>query len=115
MCVTLANTGVRPIIITNIYLNAGKQNLIINKIMVDFTAMDLKMEFPKELLPESSAEIHIPYSDLSKSIAMLLARGEIPANQNLKILATDTTSVRYFCKTELTPKRIVQIGGNENG
>jgi len=58
MHVTLANTGVRSITITNIYLVMGNLNLDINNIMVDFTATDLTMIFPQELLPENSIDIY---------------------------------------------------------
>ena len=103
------NTGIRPVIITNIYLNSGRKNLVINNLMVDFQSDDLRAKFPKELSPESIVEVYIPYSKLSDSFIDLLNRKEIAPNQKIKILATDTTSGKYYCKIRLTAKRIAKV------
>ena len=103
------NTGIRPVIITNIYLNSGRKNLVINNLMVDFQSDDLRAKFPKELSPESIVEVYIPYSKLSDSFIDLLNRKEIAPNQKIKILATDTTSGKYYCLQRLTAKRIAKV------
>lgn len=105
-CITIANIGVRPIIISNVYLNAGKKNLVINNLMEDFISNDGKIHFPKELSAENTVEIFISHDNLVKSFTKLLSNKEIYRNQKLKVLVSDTTGRRYFAKTGLTPNRI---------
>ena len=107
-CITISNTGIRPIIITNICLNAGEKNIIINKLMADLDPNRPGSNFPKDLSPESSFAVYISYADLSKSFIDLLNRHEISPNQKIKILATDTTSGKYYCKIKATAKRIAE-------
>lgn len=109
LCISLMNTGIRSVIITNIYLNAGKENLVINNLMVDYSSADFKVEFPKEIHPESTINIHIPYSQLSDSMTNVLNRKKINPNQKIKILATDTTLGKYYCKTKLKAKYIANM------
>lgn len=110
-CITISNTGIRPIIITNIYLTVGKKNLIINKLMTDLDPNNPGSNFPKELSPEGSFSVYIPYVELSKSFVDLLNRHEISPNQKVRILATDTTSGRHFCRINSTAKRLAENQG----
>lgn len=110
-CITISNTGIRPIIITNIYLNAGKKNIIINKLMTDLDPNHPGSNFPKELSPESSFAVYISYADLSKSFIDLLNRHEINPNQKIKILVTDTTSGEHYYEIKQTAKRIAENQG----
>ena len=71
-CITVSNTGIRPVIITNIYLHAGKKNLVINKLMTDLDVNNLGSVYPKELSPESSFAVYISYAKLSEAFSDLL-------------------------------------------
>ncbi|MDP4119608.1 MAG: hypothetical protein Q8876_00920 [Bacillota bacterium] len=110
-CITVSNTGIRPIIITNIYLNTGKNNLVINKLMTDIDHNNLGCHFPRELSPESSFAVYISYSELSKSFIDLLNRHEISPYQKIKVLVTDTTSGNHYCKIKTTAERIAKEKG----
>ena len=109
LCISLMNKGIRSVIITNIYLNAGHKNILINDLMVDFNSNNFKANFPKELSPESIFQVHIPYTQLSDLFAKLVNSKEIAPNQKIKILATDTTLGSYFCNTKLTALKIVKL------
>lgn len=106
--VSLANTGVRTIYISNICFKAGKKNLFATdeQLMLDFTRSDLKVIFPHELKPEMCMQVFIPYKKLSKEIFNLIKQKKISPKQKLKILALDTTSGKYFSKTIFTAKQI---------
>lgn len=109
LCISLMNTGIRPVIITNICLNVGHKNIFVNNYMVDFNSNDFKAIFPKELPPESIFQVNISYIQLSNLIDKVLNSKEITPNHKIKILVTDTTSGKYYCKTKLTAKNIVKI------
>lgn len=110
-CITISNTGIRSVIITNIYLNVGKKNLVINKLMTDLDPSNPGSNFPNELLPESSFSVYISYAELSKSFIELLNRHEISPHQKIKILATDTTSGKHYCNIKSTAKKIAKYQG----
>lgn len=110
-CITVSNTGIRPIIITNIYLNTGKKNVILNKLMVDLDPNHPGSVFPQALSPESSFDVYISYADLSKAFVDLINRHEISPNQKIKILVTDTTSGKHYCNIKETAKRIAKNQG----
>ena len=107
-CITTANTGVRPIIVTNIYLSTGKRNFVINNLMTDLDPNNHGTDFPNELTPESYFAVYISYKKLSEAFIDLLNRNEVNPNKKLKILVTDTTSGKHYCKTKLTAKRIAK-------
>lgn len=72
--------------------------------MTDLDPNNPGSNFPKELSPEGSFSVYIPYVELSKSFVDLLNRHEISPNQKVRILATDTTSGRHFCRINSTVK-----------
>jgi len=110
-CITIANTGIRSINITNIYLNAGKKNLVINKLMTELDPNNPEISFPKELSPEECFAVYISYERLSDTFNDLLKRNEIKPNQKIKILATDTTSGKHYCRMKTTARQIVKSRG----
>jgi len=109
--ITLANTGIRQIIITNIYLNAGKKNIVVNNLMADLDPNNPGSDFPKVLSPESSFAVFVSYEDLSNAFNDLLNRKEIRPNQKIRILATDTTAGKHYGKIKITAKRIAKNRG----
>lgn len=111
LCIAIANTGIRPIIITNIYLNAGRKNLIINTLMTNLDPYHQTIQFPIELSPEDSVSVYLPYAKLSMSFGDLLLKKEVRPKQVIKVLATDTTSGKHYCRTNLTAKKLSEIKG----
>ena len=57
LSISLANTGIRDVVITNIYLDTGTKKLVVNNLMVDFTNASLRVLFPKKIPPEEIAEV----------------------------------------------------------
>ena len=47
LSISLANTGIRDVVITNIYLDTGTKKLVVNSLMVDFTNENLCVCFLK--------------------------------------------------------------------
>jgi len=111
LCITIANTGIRPLIITNIYLNARRKNLIINPLMTNLDSNHPRIQFPIELSPEDSVSVYLPYAKLSTSFSDLLLKKEIRPKQVIKVLATDTTSGKHYCSTKLTAKKLSEFKG----
>lgn len=110
-CITVANIGIRPLIITNIYLNAGKRNYVINNLMTQLDTDNPRCSFPIELSPEESFETYISYSELAKAFSDLIRRHEIVPNRKIKILVTDTTSGKHYRKTKVSAKKISKYRG----
>lgn len=115
LCVSLSNTGIRPIIISNIYLNIEKRNYVINKLMIDFTGQNETVEFPLDISPEQLREIHIPYPLLADAFAKLSIQDRaVSINRKIKVLATDTTSGKHYCNTGLTVRRLLKMRMEEH-
>ncbi len=109
LCISIANTGVRTVFITNIYLNTRNKNIVINKLMMDLQNPYSEVAFPKELTPESVVQVYIPYSKLSDYFSHLANQNIISKNQKIKILATDTTLGEHYFKTKLKAKDIMDL------
>lgn len=108
LSISLANTGVRNVIITNIYLATGTKRLAINGLMVDFKSPDLSVVFPKELPPEGIAEVWIPYVNLAHALLDLIQRKAITPKQKIRIVATDTTAGEYHSEWTFTADDVVK-------
>ncbi len=109
LCISVANTGVRTIYISNIYLCAGKKKIVINNLMQDLSKPGLHVEFPKELLPEMCFNVYISCQKLSDEFTNLINQKTISPNQKIKILATDTTSGEYYCKKTFEAKNVSKM------
>ena len=103
LSISLANTGIRDVVITNIYLDTGTKKLVVNNLMVDFTNENLCVLFPKKLPPE---EI-IPYANLAHALLDLVNRKAIKPTQKIRIVATDTTAGEYRSEWKFTPNDFI--------
>lgn len=106
-CITVANTGVRNITVTNVYLGTRKKKLMINNLMRDLDPNHRGSEFPQELLPEGSFSVYLHYAEIGEAFHDLLSRKTIRAHQRLNIWVTDTTGGNHILKTKLTPRWII--------
>lgn len=107
LSISLANTGIRDVVITNIYLDTGTKKLVINNLMVDFTNENLHVLLPKKLSPEEIAEVWIPYANLAHALLDLISRKAIAPKQKIRIAATDTTSGEYRSEWKFTPDDLI--------
>jgi len=94
--ISIANTGVRPIVVENIYLNAGKKNIVVNNLLESIGQESSKVDFPAEIQPERCMKIYISYRNLAESFRDLLQHNKLKPNQRIKIYVTDTTSGKYY-------------------
>ena len=107
LSISLANTGIRDVVITNIYLDTGTKKLVVNNLMVDFTNENLCVLFPKKLPPEEITEVWIPYANLAHALLDLVNRKAIKPTQKIRIVATDTTAGEYRSEWKFTPNDFI--------
>ena len=107
LSISLANTGIRDVVITNIYLDTGTKKLVVNSLMVDFTNENLCVLFPKKLPPEEIAEVWISYVNLAHALLDLVNRKAIKPTQKIRIVATDTTAGEYRSEWKFTPNDFI--------
>ena len=107
LSISLANTGIRDVVITNIYLDTGTKKLVVNNLMIDFTNKNLCVLFPKKLSPEEITEVWIPYANLARALLDLVNRKAIKPTQKIRIVATDTTAGKYRSEWKFTPNDFI--------
>ncbi len=110
-CITVANTGIRNIVITNVYLSTRKKNLIVNNIMEALDSPTQELSFPQELCPEKSFSVYISYKNLSGALREGLQRENVKEHDKIRILVSDTTSGKHYKRTGMTVKKVVEYGG----
>ena len=93
--ITVSNIGVRPIVLSNIYLNIGSKNLILNNVLhPELPAVN----FPVNLDQEEAVTMYLPYEEIGSQISKLIENNEISALDAVKILVTDTTGGNHYKK-----------------
>lgn len=105
-CITVSNTGVRSITVTNVYLGTRKKKLMINNLMRDLDPNHRGSEFPQELPPEGCFSVYLHYGEIAEAFHDSLSKKAIRARQRLNISVTDTTGGNHIVKTKLTPRSI---------
>lgn len=106
--ITVANCGVRPITISNIYFNIGGINLALK--FQDYAShLHISVpNFPFQLTQEQSATFYIPYNLIAYDMKQILARQRISAHKKIRILVTDQTAGEHYFKTKLTAVEIAR-------
>ena len=95
LAITVSNTGVRPIVLSNIYLNIGSKNLVLNNV----TSPGLPgVNFPVNLDQEEAVTMYLPYEVIGYQILELIAKKEILEFDAVRILVTDTTGGNHYKK-----------------
>ena len=107
LSISLANTGIRDVVITNIYLDTGTKKLVVNNLMVDFPNESLRVLFPKKLPPEEIAEVWTTYANFAHALLDLVSRKAIKPTQKIRIVATDTTAGEYRSKWKFAPDDLI--------
>lgn len=104
--INVSNTGIRPVVLTNIYFRVGKNNLVLNNL----EHSDLsKPKFPCTLNQEEAVSMHISSLRLRAILAKMIAENKISGRAKIKILVTDTTGGEYFHKTKCKASQIAAI------
>lgn len=93
--ISIGNTGVRNVTITNVYLETKTKRLLVQNLMVDMSNWRSRVSFPKELPPEGIIPILIPCTQLKKALFDLLGQKELTLQDKLRVLTTDTTEGEY--------------------
>lgn len=93
--ITVSNIGVRPIVLSNIYLNIGSKNLILNNtIPVGLS----EVNFPVTLEQEEAVSMYLPYKIIGIQILGFIEKNDISEFDTVKILVTDTTGGNHYQK-----------------
>ena len=100
--ISVSNTGIRDIEVTNIYLNVGSKNLVLNKVCI------MDVAFPHLLEQEKSLSMYIPCSSIAVQIASMVASGEINEKTKIKVLTTDSAGKKYYFKTKYSAGSIIK-------
>ena len=109
--ITVGNTGIRPVVLTNIYFQVGKKNLVLNNLEHPDCP---KVQFPCTLNQEEAVSMHISYQRLKSMLGKLIAEKKISGRAKMKILVTDATGGEYFHNTKCRAKQIAAIKDIKN-
>ena len=109
--INVSNTGIRPVVLTNIYFRVGKNNLVLNNLEHAHCA---KVQFPYTLNQEEAVSMHISCLHLKSVLEKLIAEHKISGSAKIKILVTDTTGGEYFHNTRCKVRQIAAIKEKQN-
>lgn len=104
--INVGNIGVRPVVLTNIYFQVGKSNVVLNNL--EHTDCP-KALFPHTLNQEESVAMHISSSRFKAVLGKLIAEKKISHRAKIKVFVTDTTGGEYFYNTKCRAKQIAVI------
>ena len=100
--ICVSNTGIRDIEVTNIYLNIGSKNLVLNNVCM------MDVSFPQLLEQEKSLSMYIPCASVAAQMASMVASGEINEKTKVKVLTTDSSGKQYYFKTKYSVESIIK-------
>ena len=103
--ISVSNIGVRPIILSNIYFNIGKNNLVLNNL--EHQSLP-QLQFPCTLEQEETAAMHFSCEVIGRELQRLISEKNISGNATIKILVTDTSGGEYFHNTKCRAKQLAK-------
>lgn len=106
-CVTISNTGIRPVLITNVYFRVGKRNVMISGLASNIASGNAGNDFPKTIEPEHYVSIYLSYKLVATRFTDLLAERIIDECWKVKVLVTDTTNGDYFYNLHMSAKQML--------
>lgn len=109
--ITVANCGIRPLVLSNVYMQVNKKNIAFE---LQRYAAYLKMpmpKFPHTLNPEEAAVFYLPYSLLSAGMKEVICLHKIPPSSKVNILVTDQAGGEHRLKTKLSIAQIAKDHG----
>ncbi|MCI9403654.1 MAG: hypothetical protein HFF04_08290 [Oscillospiraceae bacterium] len=108
-CISVANTGVRPINVSNIYLNVGKKNLILNDAQFVVPGAMPLLSFPAEIQPEQKVQMYLEVSKFSKIFKEMLKGNEFGKSEKVKVAVTDLTDEWHYHFTGYTAGEMANL------
>jgi len=102
ICISVANTGIRPISITNIYLNICSKNLVINYAQCIIPGILDAVSFPILLQPEDDISMYISLENLRASFHDSITKVRFQLHNKVNILVTDKTNGSHVKSTGYT-------------
>lgn len=107
-CIGVANTGIRSVNISNIYLNVGKKNLVLNH--AQFSSPGIRtLQFPVELQPEQRAQMFLEKSKVAGFFSEALSGGSLKASTKVKVAVTDQTGGWHYHRTGCTVHQLASL------
>lgn len=108
-CISVSNTGVRPINVSNIYLNVGKKNLILNDAQFFAPGAIPPLTFPAEIQPEQKVQMYLEVSKFSKVFKEMLQGKEFETSEKVKVAVADSTDEYHYHFTGYTAGEIATL------
>lgn len=105
-CITVSNTGIRPINISNIILNVGQKDLVIHNAQFSIPGIILPLSFPVELQPEQRVEMYLDRKILAAYLAEKLSNGEFRKSTQVSVVVSDQTGGRHLHRTGCTVQNL---------
>ena len=108
-CISVSNTGVRPIIVSNIYLNVGTKNLILNDAQFFVSGAMPPLSFPVEIQPEQKVQMYLQVSKFAQIFKEMLKGNEFENSDKVKVAITDSTDEWHYHFTGYTAGEIAVL------
>lgn len=108
-CIGVSNTGVRAINVSNIYLNVGKKNLVLNSAQFFLPGMLEPLSFPVEVLPEQKVQMYLDRANIAGFFAENIANGHFSKSTPVKVAVTDQTGGWHFHRTGCTVHTLASL------
>lgn len=108
-CISVSNTGVRPVVVTNVYLNVGNKNLTINN--VQYLQLP-KVDFPFVLEQEKIFEIRLSCTTISDVLQSIVSRNAIKPTDKVKVYVTDSTGGTYSYNPKVSVQDMIDLRDN---
>lgn len=101
--ISVCNTGIRPVQITNIYLQIERKNFLITELQHDLIN---KVVFPYRIEQENMVTLQISCNKISYEFQQLMNSNVLHLSSKVFIYVTDSTGGEYKQKTGLTVQDI---------
>ena len=101
-CISVSNSGIRPITISNIYLNVGSKNLMINNAQFSVYGFIQPLSFPVELQPEKEVNMYLDEQVVAHFFSDAIKNNHFDSETIVKIAVTDTTNGWHYHSTKMT-------------
>lgn len=100
--IDVSNAGIRPVNISNIYLNTGTKNLILNYAQFSIPGSLPEIRFPVALQPEQKVTMLLDRSKLISFLESETRKGMFKTSMRLRVAVTDQTGGWHYHNTGCT-------------
>lgn len=105
-CISVSNTGVRPINVSNIYFNIGEKNLVLNLAQFSIPGLIPPLSFPVEIQPEQKVKMYLDRVNIAQYFAENIANGHFNEFTKIRIAVTDQTGGWHYHQTNCTVRTL---------